>query len=129
VAQRGAGRIPSVPHDDRARRRRFGGDALQSADSLPRQLGDSQPYLRGRRDDRVVGVYVDPCHARRLDRPVRAREPGPECDRHLAKDVTGKALANHPLDAIDDPDHLDAARKDGEERAFVAFVDSELARE
>ena len=50
-----------------------------------------------------------------------------ERDRHLPEDVTGLPLADHALDAVDDPEHLEPALEDAEQRARVTLVHGELA--
>ena len=51
----------------------------------------------------------------------------PERDRHLPEDVTGPPLADHALDAVDEPDHLDPTLEHAEQRPLVALVHGVLA--
>ena len=95
--QLGAGRVPAVPDDDRARRRRLGGDALQparSAHPVGREPADLLGDVGRHGRDRVVVVRLDPHDARRLRRAEADREHRPEHDRHLAEDVARVALAD-----------------------------------
>ena len=79
--------------------------------------------------ERVVVVRLDPHDARVGS---AARKPTgntvPSDDRHLAEDVARVALADDPLDPVDDLDRLDAPLEHGEQRALVALVRGVLAR-
>ena len=121
-----------MPDDDRARRRRVGGDALQAARAahpVRRELADLLRDVGRRGGDGVVVVRLDAHHPRRLGGAEADREDGAERDRHLAEDVAGVALADHALDPVDELDRLDAALEHGEERALVALVRRVLARD
>ncbi len=72
-------------------------------------------------------VRVDPHQPCRLGRPKPHREDGPEHDRHLAEDVAGDPLANHPLDPVSRLDRLDAPVEHGENRPFVTLLRRVLA--
>src|SRR5581483_5228044 len=54
-------------------------------------------------------------------------EEHPEGDRHLAEDVARLPLPDHALDAVHEPDRLDAALEHAEERPLVPLVHRELA--
>ena len=74
-------------------------------------------------DQRLVVVQLDPKHARRLRGPEPAGVKHPKGDRHLPEDLTGPALADHALLAVDEPEHLDATLEHSEQRAGVSLVD------
>jgi len=120
-----------MPDHDRARRRRLGRDALQSAQSADAVACEPADLLAdvgvlGR--DGVVVIRLDAHDARLLRRAKPDREHGPEHDRHLAEDVPGAALADDAPDPIDELDRLDATLEHGEERALRALVRRVLAR-
>ncbi len=50
-----------------------------------------------------------------------------ERDRHLPEDITGLALADDALHAVDTPDHLEPTLEDAEQRSRVALVHCGLA--
>jgi hypothetical protein len=123
--QVGAGRIESVADHERSRRRRLGGDPLQSPGTRDPVRGEPPDLfgdvgLEGR--DRVVVVRLDSQHAGRLGRAEADGEERPQRDRHLAEDVADRALADDARDSIDELDRLDPALEHREERAFASLV-------
>ena len=81
-----------------------------------------------RRGDGVEVARLDAHHARRLGGPEPDREDRAECDRHLAEDVAGLALADDSLDAVDDLDDLDAPVDQAEQRPLGALLRRVFAR-
>ena len=129
-AQIGARAVEATPDDDRPRRRRLRGDALQPArprHPVRREPPDLLADVRRHRGDRVVVVRLDPHHARRLGRAEADGKDRAERDRHLAEDVSQLALADDPLDAVDQLDRLDPPLEHREERALRPLVRRVLA--
>ena len=129
--QLGGLRIPAIADDDRAPRRRVGGDPLQAAgaaDPMPGQPADLLGDIGRHGCDGVVVLRLDPQHARLLSGAEPDGEHGPERQRHLAEDVAGRALADDPLDSVHELDRLDPALEHGEERALAALVHRVLPR-
>src|SRR4029079_5263014 len=80
------------------------------------------------RSYRVVVPRLDPHHARLLG---RAEPDGKDCaaaDRHLAEDVSGKALSEDAVDTVDVPGRLDASLEHGKQRLRRALLRGVLAR-
>ena len=131
VAQLRADRVPAMPDHDRAWRRRLGCDALEparSADPVGCEPADLLADVGVHGHHGVIVVRLDAHDARLLRRAKPDWEHGPECDRHLAEDVPGVALADDARDPIDGLDRLDATLEHGEERALAALVRRVLAR-
>ena len=129
-AQLGAGGVPAVADDDRARPRRLRRKPLEAAGAAHPVRGEA-PHLerdvRRDRGHRVVVPRLDPHHARLLRRPEPDGKHGAERDRDLAEDVAGVSLPDDRLDPVFDLDGLDAALEQREERALVAGVRGVLA--
>ena len=129
--QLGGRRIEVAAEDDRARRRRLGGDPREPARPAD-PLARHPPHLLGdlglERRDRVVVLGLEPQDARGLRGAEADREHGPERDRHLAEEVAGSARAEHAVDAVHELDRFDRAADHGEERSLVALVRRVLAR-
>ena len=114
AAQLGAGGIEAVPDDDRARRRRVGGEPcsprgpdMRSAASLPTSFATSGAPRR-RRGSRAARSAARATARRGAEAD---REDRPERDRHLAEELAGVALADDALDAVDELDRLDRAAR------------------
>ena len=100
-----------------------------AADPLPRQRAELHPDLGRRGCDRVVVLGLDAHDARRLGRAEAERERRAERDRHLADEIAHATSADDALDAVDEPDRLQAPLEDREQRPLVARVDRVLARQ
>jgi len=125
----GAGRVPPVAEDDRPVGSRLGDEALQAAragEAIARQAANLLPDRRHVCGDGVVVVQLDPEDARRLRGPERGGLGCSERDRDLPEDVAGLASTDHALHAVDEPDHLDPALEQPEERRLVALVNRAL---
>jgi hypothetical protein len=116
-----------MAEDDRPRLRHLGGQVLEAADALARQLADPASHVRPRRGQGVVLRGGHAHHARRLRGAVVAHERSPQRQRDLAEDLAGRAPADRLLDAVELLRHLDLAGDDGEQRALLALVDHVLA--
>ena len=129
-AQLGAGGVPAVADDDRARPRRLRRKTLEAAGAAHPVRGEA-PHLerdiRRNRCHRVVVPRLDPHHSRLLRRPEPDGKHGAERDRDLAEDVAGVSLPDDRLDPVFDLDGLDAALEQREERALVAGIRGVLA--
>ena len=75
----------------------------------------------------MVVVQLDPEYARRLRGAEPAGVEHSERDRHLPEDVAGPPLADHALDSVDDPEHLEPTLEDAEQRPRVTLVHGRLA--
>jgi hypothetical protein len=131
VAQLGDGGIPAVADDDRARRRRRGGDPREAArprHAVAREPSDLGRELWRRGHDGVVIARLEPHHAGRRRGAEADGVRHTERDRHLADDVPRMPLTEHPLDAVHDLDGLDEPVQQAEERGLVALVRRVLAR-
>ena len=130
AAQLGAVWVPAVADDERARRRRLGGEPCSPRGPLMRKLASAPTLgddrIEGR--DSVVVVRLDSHDARLNGRAEPGRMGGAERDRHLAEDVARQPLADDLLDPVDELDRLEPALEHGEEGAVVALVDGEVAR-
>ncbi len=125
-----AGGVPPVAEHDRPERDGFGHAGSQTpgpAQPVPRQSVDPPLDLRLDGGKGAVVVRLEPEDARRLRRPVPGGLGHPERDRQLADDVTGPALADQSLLAVDEPDHLDPALEDAEQHRPVTLVRGVLA--
>ena len=119
------------PDDDRARRRRLGGQALQparAAHAVARELADRLREVGRLGRDRVVVARLEAHDARRLRGAEPDGEDRAERDRHLAEGVARLPLADDALDPVDELDRLDPALQHGEQRALGALVRRVLAR-
>ena len=129
-AQLGAGGVPAVADDDRARPRRLRRKTLEAAGAAHPIRGEA-PHLerdiRRNSCDRVVVPRLDPHHARLLRRAEPDGKHGAQGDRELAEDVAGVSLPDDRLDPVFDLDGLDAALEQREERALVARIRGVLA--
>ena len=122
--------VPPLADDDRARRRRLRGEALEAAQPAHPVRGkapDLPRDVRCRRRERVVVVRVDPHDARRLGGAEADGEHGAQRDRDLAEDLAGMADADRPRDPVDVLDRLDLAGEHREQRALAALVGGVLA--
>ena len=71
-------------------------------------------------------VRLDPHHPRRLDGAETDGEDRAERDRNLAEELARVTDPDRPVDPVDEPGRLDLSVEDGEERALVSLVGSEL---
>ena len=119
-----------MAEDDRPERsgcRRTGLQALRPSEPVGREEGDLLSDLRRGGGECLVVVQLEPEHARGLRGAEPAGVQHSERDRHLPEDVTRLPLADHALDAVDDPEHVEPALEDAEQRPRVTLVHGELA--
>src|SRR4051794_3531616 len=129
VPQLGTGGVPLVTEHDRPVGRRLGDEALQAArpgDPVAREPADSLADGGGDRHDRVVVVWLDPEDTRRLCCAEACGLRRTQRDRDLPEHIAGAPVADHTLDAVDDPDRLHPPFEETEERRLVPFVNGEL---
>jgi hypothetical protein len=86
---------------------------LEAADAPAGDLADLDGDLRRGRGRRVVLLRLETDHPRWLDRAVPGRERRSQCHRHLAEDVTGDPVPDHPRHAVKELDDLDVAFEHG----------------
>ncbi len=72
-------------------------------------------------------MRLDPEDTRRLGCPESGGLAHSERDRELSDDLTGQPLADHALQAVDEPDHLDPTLDHAEQCLLIPLVYDELA--
>jgi hypothetical protein len=101
LAQRGTGVVPATADDGHARLRRFGGEALKTADTLAREGPHLERNLRRSGGERVVALRIHAHDARGLRGPIRARKRRTQRKRHFAEDGARQTPAQCALDAVE----------------------------
>ena len=116
--------IPPMPDQDRTRRRRLGGKALEpgrSTDPVRCEPANLPCDVRRRGCNGVVILGLDPHHTRVLRSAKPNRKHRAQRNRHLPENVPRIADADDTLDPVSELGRLDATIEHGEERSLASL--------